>query len=83
MRDIVAEINAENEKKWGKIKECCELYPPFCRCYKTPSGKQMVRFPNESYPVEMNLEKFEFQFDRESDSEIFGWYKGNYIALQK
>lgn len=29
---VTDRINAENEAKYGKIKECCDLYPPFCRC---------------------------------------------------
>jgi len=29
---VTDRINAENEAKYGKIKECCDMYPQFCRC---------------------------------------------------
>lgn len=31
---VVDKINLTNEEKYGKIKECCHMYPPFCRCEK-------------------------------------------------
>lgn len=36
--EIVDKINKENEKKWGKIKDCCQQYEPFCRCKKTTAS---------------------------------------------
>lgn len=29
---VTDRINAENEAKYGKRKECCDMYPQFCRC---------------------------------------------------
>jgi len=86
-RDIVAEINAENEKKWGKIKECCGQYPPFCRCYLMEEQKnimtKMVRFPNCNYANAIEIDMREFKPDKEYDHEIFGYYKDMYISIEK
>jgi hypothetical protein len=43
-----------------------------------------VRFPNESTWVEMlNFEWDEFKMNKEYDTELFGWYKGIYVAIVK
>ena len=45
--------------------------------------KVLVRFPNESYPVEMNIDWNDFKIEKEFDLEYFGWYKGTYISVLK
>jgi hypothetical protein len=29
---IVNRINSENEKKYGKIQPCCNMFKDYCRC---------------------------------------------------
>jgi hypothetical protein len=45
--------------------------------------KVLVRFPNESYPIEMEIDWNEFKIQNEFKDEYFGWYKGTYIAVLK
>lgn len=45
--------------------------------------KVLVRFPNESTPVEMNIDLNEFKAEKEFEYETFGWYDNTYIAIQK
>jgi len=43
-----------------------------------------VRFPNESYPIEIkNFKWDEFKVEKEFDNEVFGWYNNVYIAVKK
>jgi len=42
-----------------------------------------VRFPNESFPEEMEIDMNEFVMDKEFDKQIFGWYLGHYISIEK
>lgn len=32
LQQIVQEIIEKNEKKWGKIQECCGQHQKYCRC---------------------------------------------------
>jgi hypothetical protein len=45
--------------------------------------KVLVRFPNESDPVEMLIDLTLFKPEKEFDTEVFGWYDGTYIAIKK
>ena len=45
--------------------------------------KVLVRFPNESYSVEMEINWNEFKIENEFEYEYFGWYKGTCIAILK
>jgi hypothetical protein len=42
-----------------------------------------VRFPNEINPIEINFDVTEFTPDKEYDDEIFGYWRGVYIAVKK
>jgi len=42
-----------------------------------------IRFPNEDYYVEIELDLDEFKPEQEFDDVIFGWYKGVYIEVKK
>jgi hypothetical protein len=45
--------------------------------------KVLVRFPNESYFIEMEINMDEFKPDKEFDDQIFGWYGDTYISIKK
>ena len=45
--------------------------------------KVLVRFPNESIHVEMDIDWNEFKIEKEFEFEYFGWYKETYIAILK
>ena len=45
--------------------------------------KQMVRFPNESTPVEIDLDINEFQLEKDFGDEVFGYWRGVYISVKK
>ena len=40
-----------------------------------------VRLPNTDEYVIMEIDMSQFKQDLETDTEIFGWYKNNYIAI--
>jgi len=40
-----------------------------------------IRLPNSDYYCQMDIDMRLFKYDRETDTEIFGWYKNNYIAI--
>jgi len=42
-----------------------------------------IRLPNTDEYVQMEIDMTLFRQDRETDTEIFGWYKGSYIAIKK
>jgi hypothetical protein len=44
--------------------------------------KKLVRFPNESSSIELELDMNEFVKDYVSTNETFGWYKGIYISIK-
>jgi len=33
--------------------------------------------------ISLDIDMALFRYDRETDTEIFGWYKNNYIAIKK
>ena len=45
--------------------------------------KQMVRFPNESTPIEIDLDINEFQLEKDFGDEVFGYWRGVYISVKK
>jgi hypothetical protein len=45
--------------------------------------KVMVRFPNESFFVEFEIDFEKFIPENEFDSEIFGKYEDLYISIKK
>ena len=47
------------------------------------SKKLWVRFPNESEHQEIDIDVDQFERRIEFDTEVFGWYEGNYIAIKK
>jgi len=44
--------------------------------------KKLVRFPNESSFIEIELDMNEFIKDYVSIDETFGWYKNMYITIK-
>jgi len=45
--------------------------------------KQMVRFPNESTPVEIDLDINDFRPEKDFGDEVFGYWRGVYISVKK
>ena len=45
--------------------------------------KVKVRFPNESYFEEMEINMSEFKPSTDFDDEVFGWYGDIYISIKK
>lgn len=45
--------------------------------------KVMVRFPNESFFFEMEINMDKFKPKSEFDDQVFGWYDDIYISLKK
>jgi hypothetical protein len=45
--------------------------------------KQMVRFPNESIPFEIELDMDEFHLEKDFGDELFGYWRGVYISIKK
>ena len=45
--------------------------------------KRMVRFPNESVPIEIDFDINEFKPEKEFKDEVFGWYKNTYVSISK
>jgi hypothetical protein len=43
----------------------------------------MVRFPNESTPIEIDLDINEFQLEKDFGDEVFGHWRGVYISVKK
>ena len=44
--------------------------------------KRLVRFPNESDFIEMDIDMDDFNMTNEFNDEMFGWYKGIYISIK-
>jgi hypothetical protein len=44
--------------------------------------KRLVRFPNESEFVEMEIDMKQFRLVTISREEIFGWYNDLYISIK-
>ena len=44
--------------------------------------KRLVRFPNESEYLEMEIDMDEFNMVTIFEKEMFGWYKGTYISIK-
>ena len=42
-----------------------------------------VKFPNESFHEEMEVDMTEFKPDKEFNTQIFGWYLGHYVSIEK
>ena len=55
-KSVVDKINEANVAKYGKIKPCCEMYPPFCRCEsaktKSPFGPPDISELISDYPFD-------------------------------
>jgi len=48
------------------------------------SSKVRVRFPNESYPLEVEDFKIEdFKISKKFDDEIFGYWIDSYVAVNR
>lgn len=45
--------------------------------------KRLVRFPNESEFIEIEMIIDEFNMVTEFEDQMFGWYKGTYISIKK
>jgi hypothetical protein len=45
--------------------------------------KQMVRFPNESFPIEINFNIEDFHPEKDFGDEVFGYWNGVYISIKK
>lgn len=45
--------------------------------------KKLVNFPNEGYPIEMEIDMGEFNMVTEFEDLMFGWYNGMYISIKK
>ncbi len=45
--------------------------------------KVLVRFPNECYFVEIQMDMDKFKPDKEFDDQIFGWYGDIYVSVKK
>jgi hypothetical protein len=43
----------------------------------------MVRFPNESTPVEIDLDINDFRPEKDFGDEVFGYWRGVYISVKK
>lgn len=43
---------------------------------------KLVRFPNESEFIEMEIDMTDFNKVTEFQNEMFGWYKGTYISIK-
>ena len=44
--------------------------------------KRLVRFPNESEFIEIEMIIDEFNMVTEFEDQMFGWYKGTYISIK-
>jgi hypothetical protein len=44
--------------------------------------KRLVRFPNESEFLEIEIEMDDFNMVTIFQDEMFGWYKGMYISIK-
>ena len=42
-----------------------------------------VRFPNECFFDDMEINMDDFKPEREFNDQVFGWYKGIYISIEK
>lgn len=42
-----------------------------------------IRMPNTDQWITADIDMSKFRQDRETDTEIFGWYDGQYIAIKK
>jgi hypothetical protein len=51
--------------------------------YHRRKTKVKVRFPNESYFEEMEINMSDFKPNTEFDDEVFGWYGDVYISIKK
>jgi hypothetical protein len=47
---------------------------------KTPL---LVRFPNEYFFTNLDVDLSKFRLDKEIGDELFGWYEGIYICIKK
>ena len=45
--------------------------------------KHMVRFPNESLPIEIDFNIDDFQPEKDFGDEVFGYWNGVYISIKK
>jgi hypothetical protein len=43
----------------------------------------LIKFPNESDYIEVEIDMANFSPDKEHDDEVFGWYKDTYISIKK
>lgn len=45
--------------------------------------KVKMRFPNESFFVDVEIDMDNFKPQQEFDTEIFGWYGDIYVSIKK
>lgn len=45
--------------------------------------KVLVRFPNESFFVEIDVNISDFIPEKVFENEVFGWYKGLYVSIKR
>ena len=45
--------------------------------------KTQIRFPNESYFIETEIDLTQFKPEQEFEDTIFGWYGGVFIEIKK
>ena len=50
---------------------------------KAINSKSWVRFPNESFFEEIQIDLSQFKPEIEFSDETFGWYKGTYLSIKK
>ena len=43
----------------------------------------LMKFPNESDYIEVEVDMTNFNPDKEYDNEVFGWYKDIYVSIKK
>ena len=43
----------------------------------------MVRFPNESLPIDIDFNMDDFQPEKDFGDEVFGYWNGFYISVKK
>ena len=51
--------------------------------YHRRNTKVKVRFPNESYFEEMEINMNDFKPNTEFEDEVFGWYGDIYVSIKK
>ena len=50
---------------------------------KNGMKKVLMRFPNESFFIEFDINMGDFTPEKEFETEVFGWYKGVYVSIKR